>query len=52
MTRSRKLMMSLLAFAMLALTACGTATSMLPQPASHAQTVTRTIQDDTPQNPK
>lgn len=50
MTNSRKLFMPLVAVVLLALTACGTANSMLPQP--QQQSVHRTIQDDNPSNPK
>jgi len=51
MTHSRKFLLPLFAVVLLALTACGTANSMLPQP-QQQQSVHRTIQDDTPNNPK
>ncbi len=52
MINPRKLTLSFIAITLLALTACGTAGSMLPQPQTHSQAVTRTPQDDTPTHPK
>gem|GEM_PF-4651030 len=50
MTNSRRFLMPLVAVALLTLSACGTANSMLPQP--QQQSVHRTIQDTTPNTPK
>ncbi len=52
MLNARRLLMPIIAIALLSLTACSAGGSMFAQPQSHSQGVSRTAQDDTPQNPK
>lgn len=52
MVKARRLLIPVIAIAVLSLSACSTAGSMIAQPQAHTQGVTRSVQDDTPQNPK
>lgn len=52
MDKARRFIVPIIAIAVLSLTACSTAGSMMTQLQAHSQNTTRSAQDDTPQLPK